>query len=95
MIYIRKKVPVKTGTLFDIPKGKGGLYSPCNLTRAQATSANIYMCRSAVDDSLYASDIGLPCSVCPSVRVGDLDAESHAFATDITFCHSSAPPYTK
>ena len=48
--------------------------SSCNLTRAQAARTNVYMGGSAVDDSLNASDIGLPSSVCSSVRMVDLDA---------------------
>jgi len=71
------------------------LDSSCNLTRAQAASTNIYMSGSAVDDSLDASDIGLPSSVCSSVGVGNLDAECYALFTDITLCHFSAPPYNK
>ena len=50
---------------------------------------------SAVDDSLNASDIGLPSSVCSSVRMGDLDAECYALFAEITLCHFSAPPYNK
>ena len=53
------------------------------------------MSGSAVDDSLDASDIGLPSSVCSSVGVGNLDAECYALFTDITLCHFSAPPYNK
>lgn len=74
--------------------GARRLYGPCNLTRAQAASTNIDVCGSAVDDSLYALNIGLPGSVCSPVGVGQLDAECHAFSTDITLCHFSAPPYS-
>ena len=69
--------------------------SSCNLTRAQAARTNIYMGGSAVDDSLNASDIGLPSSVCSSVRMGDLDAECYALFAEITLCHFSAPPFNK
>ena len=96
----KQKIPiVRSGShcaLFSHLRGmQEKLDSSCNLTRAQAASTNIYMSGSAVDDSLDASDIGLPSSVCSSVGVGNLDAECYALVTDITLCHFSAPPYNK
>ena len=58
-----------------------------DLVRTQASCADIYMARSTVNDRLDTFDVGLPCTVSTSVRVGDLDTECHALAADIAFCH--------
>ena len=58
-----------------------------NLVGTQASCADIYMARSTVNACLDTFDVGLPCTVSTSVRVGDLDAECHALAADIAFCH--------
>ena len=70
------------------------LDGPLDLTRAQAARTTIDMGGSAVDDSLDSSHIGLPGPVGPSVGVGNLNTERNALATDIAFCHFSAPPYS-
>ena len=58
-----------------------------NLVGTQASCTDIYVARSTVNDCLDTFDVGLPCTVSTSVRVGDLDAECHALAADIAFCH--------
>ena len=58
-----------------------------NLVRTQASCTDIHMARSTVNDCLDTFDVGLPCTVSTSVRVGDLDTECHALAADIAFCH--------
>ena len=58
-----------------------------NLVGTQASCADIYMARSTVNDCLDTFDVGLPCTVRTSVRMGDLDTECYALAADIAFCH--------
>ena len=56
-------------------------------TRTQATGAGVDILGRTVYDSLNALDIGLPAAVGPPMRMGNLDAKGHAFATTITLCH--------
>ena len=63
------------------------LQSAGNLTRAQATSACINILGRTIDNCLNALDVGLPGTVAATMRVGDLDTESHAFTTAGTFGH--------
>ena len=65
------------------------LDSPLNLVGTEASGTGVHMARSSVDNSLDPLHIGLPGTVGTSVRVGDLDTESHALATKITLRHSS------
>ena len=58
-----------------------------NLVRTQTSCTNIHMARSTVNDRLDALDVGLPCTVGSSVRMGDLNAERNALAADIALCH--------
>ena len=58
-----------------------------NLVGAEASRTDVNMAGSAVNDSLDALHVGLPCTVSTSVRVGDLATECHALAADIAFCH--------
>ena len=58
-----------------------------NLVGTQASCTNINMARSTVNDRLDALDVGLPCSVGPSVGMGDLDPERNALAANIALCH--------
>ena len=58
-----------------------------NLVRTQASCTDIHMARSTVNDCLDTFDVGLPCTVRTSVRMGDLDTECYALAADIAFCH--------
>jgi hypothetical protein len=58
-----------------------------DLTGTQAGSASVDVLHLTVDDSLDASDVGLPSAVGASVRVRDLDAESDILTAVITFCH--------
>lgn len=63
------------------------LNSPCYLARAQAAGAGVDALGRTVDDGLYALDIGLPGPVGVAHGVGNLAAEGHTLATEITFCH--------
>ena len=58
-----------------------------NLVRTQASRTDIDMARGTVNNRLDALDVGLPCSVRTSMGMGNLDAERHALAADIAFCH--------
>ena len=58
-----------------------------NLVGTKASSTDVDMARSTVNNSLYALDVGLPSSVRTSVRVRDFDTKGHALAADIAFCH--------
>ena len=64
-------------------KSDGALY----LTTAQATRADINMLRLAIDNSLNTLYVRFPHTVGAPVGVADLDAESHTFSANITFCH--------
>ena len=68
------------------------LDSTLNLVGTEASGTGVHMARSPVDNSLDPLYIGLPGTVGTSVGVGDLNTESHALATIITLCHSTAPP---
>ena len=58
-----------------------------NLVRTQASRTDVDMARGTVNNRLDALDVGLPCSVRTSMGMGNLDAERHALAADIAFCH--------
>ena len=45
------------------------------------------MARSTVNDRFDTLDVGLPCTVGSSVRMGDLNTERNALAADIALCH--------
>ena len=62
------------------------------LTRAQAAGARINILGGAVNDSLYTLYVGLPSTIAPTMRVGDLDTKRHAFPTAGTLSHFAAPP---
>jgi len=61
--------------------------STLDLVGTQASCTDVYMARSTVNNSFYALDVGLPSSVGTSMRVRDLDTESHTLAADIALCH--------
>ena len=61
--------------------------STFNLVGTQASCTDVYMARSTVNNSFYALDVGLPSSVGTSMRVRDLNTESHTLAADIALCH--------
>ena len=65
----------------------GKLDRALNLVRAEASCADVNMARSTVNDRLDTLDVGLPCTVGSSVRMGDLNAERNALAADIALCH--------
>ena len=64
-------------------------HSAGDLTRTEAAGANVHVLRAAVDDRLDALHIGLPGTVGTTVGVGNLNAEGHVLAAEITFCHKS------
>lgn len=68
------------------------LHRTGDLSGTQATGAGVHSLGRAVDDRLHTTDIGLPGTVRPSVRVRHANAEGHALAAKIAFCHGSAPP---
>ena len=66
--------------------------SSCNLVGTKTTWAYAYCLGRAIYNCLYLSDIGLPYSVCFTVGVRNIKAESHTLAAEFTFSHSDAPP---
>ena len=60
-----------------------------NCARAEATGANSDGLGSAVDDSLYLTNIGLPGSVGVTIRVGNALSENNALSANFTLCHVS------
>ena len=64
-----------------------GLDGTFHLVGTKASSTNMHMARRAFNNSLNALDVGLHRSVGTSVRVRDIDTESHALAADIALCH--------
>ena len=63
------------------------LVSSGNFTGTQTPGTNVHMARGTVDDRLHALDVGLPCTVGPSVRVRDLDAECNVLIAEFALCH--------
>ena len=58
-----------------------------DLAAAQAASADVNVFGRTVHDGLDALHIGFPSAIGPSVRVGNLDAESNILVAKLTFCH--------
>ena len=58
-----------------------------DFTGTQTPGTNIYMAGGTIDDRLYTLDIGLPCTIGPSVGVGHLDSEGNTLVTELTLCH--------
>ena len=50
------------------------------------------MAGGTVYDCLHTLHIGIPGTVATTVGMRNLDAESNALATALTFSHSAAPP---
>lgn len=63
-----------------------------NLPRAQATRANVDRLARALNNSLYAADVGLPGSVALTVGVRNGVAEHNALAAYTALCHGCLPP---
>lgn len=63
------------------------LNGSCYLTGTKTTGANVNGLVSTVNNSLNLSDVGLPCSVCLTVRVRNIKTENNALAANIAFCH--------
>ena len=57
------------------------------LTGTKATGAYAYSLMSAVNNSLYLADIGLPCSVGLTVGVRNVVSESNTLTANATFSH--------
>ena len=68
------------------------LHRTGDLSGTQTTGAGVHSLGGAVNDRLYAADIGLPAAVGPSVGVGHTNTKGNTLAAEITFCHGSAPP---
>lgn len=81
--YIQKKEQACCLLFSDTAMLDGAL----NLVRTQASCTDIDMARRTVNNRFHALDVGFPCTVRPSVRVGDFDTERNTLAADITFCH--------
>ena len=64
-----------------------------HLVGAYTARAYVDMAGSAINDSLYPLDIGLPHPVGSSVRVRYLYSKGNALSADIAFRHEFAPPY--
>ena len=58
-----------------------------NFTGTQTPGTNIYMAGRTVDHCLYTLNIGLPGTIGTSVRMGNLNAESHALVAKFALCH--------
>ena len=58
-----------------------------NFARAQATGANRHGGGGPVNDCLYLTDIGLPSSVCFTMRVGNCLSKNNALSANATLCH--------
>lgn len=63
------------------------LYRTGNLAGTQATGAGVNLLGGAVNNRLYAFDVGTPSTVCAPMRVRNLNTESNTFAAEITFSH--------
>lgn len=62
--------------------------SAAYLTGTKATRANVYSLGSAVYYSLNSTNVGLPSSVCSTVRVRYGLTENNALSANIAFCHA-------
>ena len=62
--------------------------SAAYLTGTKATRANVYSLGSAVYNSLNSTNVGLPSSVCSTVRVRYGLTENNALSANIAFCHA-------
>jgi len=58
------------------------------LTGTKATRANVYSFGSAVYNSLNSTNVGLPSSVCSTVRVRYGLTENNALSANFAFCHA-------
>lgn len=84
-MYTRKdaKKPVLcTGSFVYFNLDRSGYFAG-----TQAARAYVNGLRSAVYDSLNASDVGLPCSVGLSVGMGYCESELNCFSADAALCH--------
>ena len=83
VFFIQKEKDKPEACLFDFHRSDRAL----NLVGTQASCTDVYMARSTVNDRFDTLDVGLPCTVGSSVRMGDLNAERNALAADIALCH--------
>ena len=70
-----------------------GLHRAGDLSGTQAAGAGVHTLGGTINDRLNTTDVGLPATVGPSVRVGHTNAESNTLTAVITLCHCSAPPF--
>ncbi|XOQ48975.1 MAG: hypothetical protein ACFWUM_08725 [Eubacteriales bacterium] len=77
--------PLNLNVLFSLD-------STGNLAGTQAAGAGVNTLRCTVHNCFNTPNIGFPGSVRTSMRMGYSYTESHVLATNITFCHVSAPP---
>lgn len=90
-----KACPAEPGRLFFVfpdPSVRFRSHRAGDLSGTQATGAGVDPLGGTVDDRLDPLDVRLPRAIGTPVRVRHADAESHALAAEIAFCHGSAPP---
>jgi hypothetical protein len=58
-----------------------------NFTGTEASGADIHMSGGAIHNCLDTLHVGLPGTIGTTVRVGNLNAEGNALATEIAFSH--------
>ena len=63
------------------------LHRAGDLAAAEAAGADVDMLGGTVHDGLDALHVRLPGTVGPSVRMADLDAESHILVAELALCH--------
>ena len=68
--------------------GNVQLHSAGNLAAAQAAGADVNVFGRSVDNGFDALHVRLPGTVGTSVRMADLNAESHILITELALCHS-------
>ena len=63
------------------------LHSAGDLTRTEASGADVHVSGSPIHNRLHALHVGLPGAVGAAVGVGDLDTEGDALVAEFTFGH--------
>ena len=88
MFSLRNRKSPSRKSLRQASSGNVQLHSAGDLSAAQATGADVNMLGRSVYDGLDALHIRLPSTVGASMRVADLNAESHILFTELALCHS-------
>ena len=92
------RIPVHAAKIKTPPENRWCNYSngksdsSLDLIGTEASGTCVNMAGSSIHDSLDTLNIGLPCTVSPSVGVGDLDTKGYALTTKIALSHFIAPP---